>query len=464
MKQLGFLKRLVSGQRDLEKTFVEKLLAGDIQDSIELGRMLFPRNPMFLMTSLLLDFLGSPEDEAKKNLLLQSLKNSTIKSNLIWMLYKRGLLIKEMDHYVQRIVFKDFLYYLTLKEAYIHGHPKLLGKETDLECMAFLLDHLDDWDLYQHALNNNIELPRRESLNYEYYLLHRFKEKDKAIELLRSRICFKEIEFISGMVGLENHPDGTIDCLIQLARKGFDEEVLRRAYEIYTKNKSVLNTKMIIAVLISSRKASYLGLALYLSFKHRKDFPENYEIFLIFVFLCRYFCFYPHVLKCLDLMNVRNAQVPNLSFIWSDILFAKGIEDNWKRKEAIDNIQECVNDLNKSIKYFISVGNLAHVVDAIDLARSLKESVILLELKERKIIGTNASNSFHSLLGTRCSYLFEKMTVEKIPKGKCMFLTDFYVSEGCSLEDVKNNGLWNVEEDFIIFFREMEEYWKTINK
>ncbi|WEL38246.1 hypothetical protein PFJ87_03g01040 [Encephalitozoon hellem] len=464
MKQLDFLKRLVSGQRDLEKEFIQALLGNDVQRSIELGKMLFSRNPMFLVASLLIDFLGSPEDEAKKSLFLESLKSATIKSNLIWMLYKRGLLIEEMHHYVQGISFRDHLYYLILKEACIHGHYRLVGKQGASECIEFLLESLDDWDLYRHALDNGVEVCKKESLNYEYYLLHKLKEKDRAVELLKSRVCFKEIEFIAEMVGLEGHPHEAIDCVIQLMKKGFDEDLLRKAYGIYRKDMSVFNTKMVIAVLVSSRKAPFLVLALYLSFKHRRDFRENYEVFLIFTFLCRYFWFYPYVLKCLESMNVRNAQVPNLSFIWSDILATKGISDDKKRMEAIDNFQGSIDDLDNSIKYFIIVGNLAHAVDALELRKSIKESVILAELREGRIIGTNSNNSFCHLLGARCSYLFEKMTVGRMPKGKGMFLTDFYVTDSCTLNDVLNNGLFEIEEDFVAFFREVIEYQEGINK
>lgn len=464
MKQLDFLRRIVSGQRDLEKEFVQTLLRGDVQKSIELGKMLFSRNPMFLVTSFLIDFLGNPGDETKKNLFLESLKNATIKSNLIWVLYKRGLLIEEMYHYARGISFKDHWYYLVLKEACIHGHHKLLGKKDSLECVEFLLDSLDDWDLYKYALDNKIEVRKRESLNYEYYLLHKLKEKDRAVELLKSRTCFREIEFIAEMIGLESHPHEAIDCVIQLMRRGFDEDLLRKAYEVYRKDTSVFNTKVVIAILISSRKASFLALALYLSFRHRNTYQGNYEMFLIFTFLCRYFWFYPYVLKCLESMGVKNAQMPNLSFIWSDILITKGIKDEKRMRGAISNFQESIDDLDNSIKYFIIVGNLAHAVDALELRKSVEESVILSELKESRIIGTNCNNSFHHLLGARCSYLFEKMTVGKMPRGRGMFLTDFYVSDSCTLDEVLNNGLWKIEEDFVAFFNEMVKYQEDINK
>ncbi|CAD26240.1 hypothetical protein [Encephalitozoon cuniculi GB-M1] len=465
MKQLDLLRRFVSGQKNLEKEFVEALLRNDVARSIELGKMLFSRSPMFLVTSLLVSFLDSPTDESKKNLFLKSLENATIKSNLIWMLYKRGLLVEDLHHYVQRIAFKDHMYYLVLKEACIHGHHGLLERGAIPECVEFLLDNLDDWDLYRYALDNGIDLRRRESLNHEYYLLHKLKERGRAIELLKSRLCFKEIEYIAEMVGLESHPQEATDCVVQLMRNGFGEDLLRRAYGVYAKDPSVFNIKMLIAVLVSARRAPLLGVALYLAFKHRRDHQGNYEVLLIFAFLCRYFCFYPHVLECLDSMGVKNAQVPNLSFIWSDILITKGIKDDTRRKGAINNIRGCMDDLDNSIRHFISGGNFAHVVDALELRRSLKESVILMELEKSRIIGSNPNNSFRYLLGTWGSYLFEKMTVEKVPKGKGMFLTDFYVSGSCSLDEVLENGLCTIEsEGFKAFFEEMVRYQESINK
>lgn len=464
MRQLGFLQRFMSGQKSLERDFVEALLGGNSCRAIEAGKALSSRNPMFLVTSLLVDLLASPEDDAKKSLFLRSLERGTVKSNLIWMLYKRGLLIREMHVYVERITFKDHVYYLILKEACIHGHHELLGLGGLRECIEFLLDNLDDWDLYRYALDEGLELRRRETLNYEYYLIHKLREQERAIELLRSRVCFKEIELIAGAVGLRSHPDGAIDCVIQLERSGFSHDLLRRAYEIYRKDMSVFNTKVVIAALVSSRNAVFLGMALCLSFKHRKDHQGNYEIFLVFVFLCRYFCFYPYVVKCLEAMNVKNAQVPNLSFIWSDILIAKGKRDEKRMEEVVDNIKKSVEELENSIKYFVSVGNLAHAVDAVELGRSLLESPILAEMEKGEVCRKSPNNSFLHLLGARGAYLFEKMTVEKIPKGRTMFLTDFYVSGSCTLEEMMSSGLCNIDDEFKTFFEELVQYQEIINK
>lgn len=461
MNQLGFLRGLMSDRRNVEKEFISMILEDRIPEAVELARMFVSKDPTPLVVSCLVSLLRNQRNSDKEEF-LESLKAIKVKSSLVWMLCKRGLLIEELHGYVEKTGVKDYLYYLTLKEIYIHNHHRVLKNGDVLEHAEFLLDNLDDWDIYQYALDNNLRLKDRGTLNYRYYLLHRYKDKGAAIELLRSRLCFKEIKYIVDLVGLQGHPDEAIDCVVQLTCHGFSEGLLERSYRVYKREASLLSTKTLIATLVSSKKIEHLVLALYLSFKHRDIDPSNYEIALVFMFLCRYFCFYPYVLKLFGEMSIKNAQIPNLSFIWSDVMIVRSIGDEDRRRGFLEDMRRLVQDLENGVRYLIAVGNIPHVVDILELRRSIVNSVIAREVSERRIIGTNPMNSFSLLLGNHCSYLFEKMTVDKIPKDRAELLTDHYVQ--ARLHDgVLENGLCDVkDENFLCFFRDLVEYQSVI--
>lgn len=464
MGQLGFLNGLVPEKRSLEKRFIEMVLQDNTLGAMEIAERLIPAEPMFLVVSCLLNFLGDPEDGNRRNRFLASLEKIKVKNDLLWMLCKKGLLIEQLQVHIGQIMVKDQLYYLILKETYIKGHHSFLRKGGLLGCAEFLLENLDDWDIYQYALDNNLALRDRKSLNYEYYLLHRSREQDRAIKLLESRTCFKEIKLIADLVELKDHPNETVDCIIQLTRNGFDDGLLERAYDIYRREANLLSVKMVLAVLVSSKRPELLTLALYLSSIHRDVDTRSYEVSLIFMFLCRYFCYYPCVLKLLSELNVKNAQIPNLSFIWSDILLTKNIQDADRRNKFLESMKGSIRDLENGVRHLINAGNISHVIDILALRKSYIGSVVVQEVSEGKITGTNPSNTFLLLLGERCSYVFEKMTVGKLPKGKTVFLTDYYIPSSPQDERLLENDLHNIsDESFRSFFRDLLEYCNAIS-
>lgn len=459
MQQLRFLKNLFPQKQSLDRQLVDLLLEDRIDDAVELGRGAVAANPLLLAMSSLVNLLADPESAAKRILFLASLRRIDVKPTVIWMLCRRGLLVRELQGLVADIRLRDHTYYLILKEILIKGHPELLNMGSRLECAESLLDSIDDWDLYQYALDNSLDLKPRVSLNHEFYLLHRHREQDRAARLLESRLCFREIKEIVGLVDLHRHPAENIDCVVQLVRSGFSEGLLTRAHEVYGRDTNVFNVKTLLAVLISSRKTNLLVLALYLSFLHKDMDPSNYEIQLVFAFLCRYFCFYPQVLQMFQEMKVKNAHVANMAFMWTDILIVRGIR---KRNEFVETMKTFVADVDNGLRHLMLVGNLAHAVDALELRKRIVASVVVQEVEEDRIIGNNPSSCFSELLGEHCAYLFEKMTVDRMPRGRSILLTDHYVSAPEYCSDMLENRLCVIDsEAFLTLFREMQEWdWK----
>ncbi|KAH9411764.1 hypothetical protein HK407_03g05140 [Ordospora pajunii] len=463
--QLSFLKKLVTFRQDPYEEFVDAFKNSTVSNAIEIAKKMEHTEPLLLVACRLLDMLSNPEDLLKRNLFMISIKRTGIKTCTIWMLYKKGILIKELYRYLNTKSTRDYIYYLSLKEVLLHGHYMLMEKGSVHECIEYLLDNLDDWELYKYALDNKIRLNSRSSTNHEYYLLHILGEKDRASRMLESRTCIEEISTIARLGGLESHPDPVIDCIIELENAGFSYGLLRRAYDVYANQKSFLSVKMVVACLVASKKAELLVLALYISFKHRNEFEQNHEMHVIYMFLCRYFCFYTCVVDTMRLLNIKNIQIVSMSFVWSDILFTKRIgvhsaanrvtaEMSKRICEVNEMIECCVDELRKGIRYLIVSGNLPHAIDAAEHRRSLIGCAVVREMSERKIVASEASNAFCSMLGKSARYLFEKMTKERIPTSESMFLTDKDVQSPDSMDGLLENELCSIDDEvFCVFFK-----------
>ncbi|TBU16474.1 hypothetical protein CWI42_031080 [Ordospora colligata] len=463
--QLSFLKKLVTFRQDSYAEFVDAFASSTINSAIEIAKKMESTEPLFLVACRLLDVISNPGDLLKKNLFIASIRRTGVKTCTIWMLYKKGILIKELFKYLDTKSTRDYIYYLSLKEVFLHGHYMLMEKGNMHECIEYLLDNLDDWDLYKYALDNGIKLKSRSSINHEYYLLHMLGEEDRASRLIESRTCIEEISRIAQLGSLKSHPDAVINCIIELESVGFSSELLRRAYGVYMNEKSFLSVKMIVACLVAFKKAEMLVLALYISFKHRDEFEQNYEIHVIYMFLCRYFCFYTCVIDTMKLLNIKNVQIVSMSFIWSDILFTRQIEtQNITSYEAVEMNKricevneaiECsVDELGKGVRYLITSGNLPHAIDATEYRRSLINCATVREMRERKIAASEASNAFCGMLGKSARYLFEKMTTEKIPTSASMFLTDKDVYTPECLESLFENELCRIDDEaFCMLFK-----------
>lgn len=64
---------------------------------------------------------------------------------------------------------------------------------------------------------------------------------------------------------------------------------------IFRDNPTLINLKLILSLLIGSRKENLIILAFYFTFKYKNNEEYGYEIQLIHLFICRYFLYLPGV-------------------------------------------------------------------------------------------------------------------------------------------------------------------------
>ncbi|KAF9764854.1 hypothetical protein NGRA_0223 [Nosema granulosis] len=424
---LSELKKFIFKRDNLKAEYCTAILERRFQDCSKNGLKLFDACPAYLLLSY---FLQLYEDRKNKNmykLLEILLEKQPITTDIALLLAKEDMFTEVAIKFLDTSSVKDYIYQIIKKELMIRDR---LPFEEDI------IDELDDWDLYEYALSHNIDIKKRETINFKYYSLHNPEgehfEESREYLLKRIRI-YKDLKYISELCKIYSHNDYVTDCLLGFIKEGFKLEKAKEIYSFFLENQAkkfnALENgtpkettvdisdkfnllKCLLGHLIASRDISLLILALYLTFSHRKDFPSNYEISLIHLFLCRFFCFYKPIESLFKEFDVKNNQKFNLSFVWSDMLITLGIQDKSRVEDYRNLLQENIKIIEKSIKHFIEKGKFLHTISLMKVHAKLKDDIVDRELKASRILSTSSETIFSDLLGLECSYLFDKQTVE----------------------------------------------------
>ncbi|RVD90583.1 hypothetical protein TUBRATIS_29900, partial [Tubulinosema ratisbonensis] len=247
----------------------------------------------------------------------------------------------------------------------------------------------------------NYLINEKDSFNFKLYKLKREKDFGLANEILKNLESFELIFQVINLVNKENLPE------IYKMIYDFKEENVKKVYEIYQANKTFFNLKVLFYHLIASKKEEYLVLALFIA-KEEKDSFENYEIQIIYLFLCRFFMLSKLIIQTFDDLNIRTIQHENFAFIWNDISLKSGKE--FPMKNTYLNLHmHSINMINNLVFSFIKVGKIDHAFDLLQTKESLCNSVLFKEVKEKKFFSVEKNNSFSNILGEKCSFIFDKI-------------------------------------------------------
>lgn len=334
------------------------------------------------------------------------LKTNKIELDLILYLIKHNFCIEFAISHLNTIKIKDYLYFLCLKEL-------LIKNIIDID-IEKLLDKLDDYDIYQYCVDNKIRLKERDTINYQYYKIH-IKEFDNVNTLLERVKSYKDIEYIINLTGISVHPECKINNIVNFIKNGYNQEFCKSMLNDANSFLSLYDVKLVLANLIASKNNHNLVLALYVSKKYLLVFSDNYDIDLIYLFLLKYFLFYEEILDMFKKLDIKNNQLLNMSYIWSDAYIILNKKNKLKNKDMKDTYISYINEvkttLMSSLSAFIESNKISHALNIINLYKSLQNNTILKELEINNFIKTETESQFKNFLGSRCCYLFEK-TVE----------------------------------------------------
>ncbi|ELQ74214.1 hypothetical protein THOM_2865 [Trachipleistophora hominis] len=301
---------------------------------------------------------------------------------------------------------------------------------SDEEIINFLLDNLDDWDVYEYAIKKNISLPERSTLNYLYYKFYYEKSEDVMKKLIQNISSVSELEKMNAVRPIE-------------MLKDYFEGNIEQRLAVFHNDPSLINLKLLLSLLIGSRQENLIILALYFTYKYKNNDEYGYEIQLIHLFICRYLLYLPGISMEMHSLRIQEIQKINLSFLYHDASVFYG--------KKLDGVEEMVmgnlKTINESMITFINTGKFDVAISLLNLKKKLENNVIIKEIKQNKILSNEINNMFSNILGSRCAYFFNKYAKQKMQPG---ILKNLYNRKGTG-DDYKKllvNDYYDLKDEF----------------
>jgi hypothetical protein len=417
----------------LKSQFLDQVLSKKYFESLKTSSELLNTNPYYSLVSYILI-----NDQTK---ILEFVTNNKIEIDLVLYLTKCGLCIPYTVDHLNKIKIRDYLYYLCIKELLIKN---IIEYDPDA-----LLDKIGDFDVYRWCIKNKKDLRKRDTINYEYYLVH--KKNFECLEGLLEKVkMYKDIEYLVNISGLTSHKNVLVNYIVRYINRGYNREVSKDIKNLLEASESNLEyVKLYLAYLISSRDLNNLVLALYISKKYSFTNLENYEIDLIYLFLLKYFLFYDDVVDVYRKLDIKNNQDLNMSYIWSDVYINlinkkdKFFNVDTMKMKYLMYIKNTKKSIEDNLCVFIECNKISYAINLIKLYEEINTNVVYKELQDEKFIEGRVDTQFSDLLGSRCRYLFNKNVKNyKIEMSNEIFKNENY-SEEFKEWFIKNMKIYN---------------------
>ena len=470
------------------------------------------------------DRIGTEIDNSRKEIEflndeLDSLLNSEPQSNkYLHYLVKNGINQNIILKYLIRKE-DDLCYWLVCKELFIkYGNIDwyIASDESRINDLNIpdktticneLLIFLDDWDVYKYALTNKLALQEKTHLNYLFYdflsvcdqiasqdghsesrvTFHEFRSK--YLKLLTKLKIVEQIDeiyqkytsnlqYFGQQENMGQEPDRKDEIGILNLYLNGDISELYSAFldsignsspenERNHENSIQLLFKLLLSLLIGSKKPNNIFLALYLLMHHGECncFRSNYEFQLIHIFILKYFRFSSEILAKFESLQIRDIQLINLSHLVLDHEYA-GANINIFRRERSNMISEVIECINFSISRFHSHGQL----DTSHSLLRLKEKLLAILAVESKKMGPDQdieneiqtdNEMFINILGKNCRWFFSRNNPGYSLRIRSKRDSSESSSESC---DNLNDLLENEYERSLIDDQTLEEYIEKMAK
>lgn len=454
-----YLKSLLSKFSSKESLFANAIFTENKEVAKRIAYELYKKSPHYLLFYYILNRKES------KSLILKLISNlRDIDLNLVYLLLKLEDFNHEDFSLLQSRIFSDSSIGLCIeKQMFLKKYEKVSDlDEVEKNQVAIelttLINKIDDFSLYDFAIKNEIQLIEdesgkvtfkennftvennsninnsteiesidtsnsrpntekktdsddllRNSINMNWYRIIQNKDFDCARRMILLSTNFCDIKKILEYCPLEDTESPTHNILIKYLKGDDPRKLLESSFNHLFNENSFISIKVLLALLIATKDEKLLLLALQIS--ESAKFEENYEIGLINLFLCRYFLLFAKIRRGFQLLDIKNIQMHNLAYIWSDpmiLMNVKLTDEILLFKREISNTQ---SSIEKMLITSLDNGKVAVAYSLIELRESLKNSAIVNEINSRKIISTSPFSMFSNFLGESCSFLFDKLIV-----------------------------------------------------
>ncbi|KAM0673945.1 hypothetical protein GVAV_002463 [Gurleya vavrai] len=357
--------------------------------------------------------------------------------------------------------------YLSLNE-YLNEN-KIIISIDNFDCFIinlinFLIKNIDDGDLYEYAIKYKIRIDTFDTPNYLHYKLKKDLNIENFMRVYKITNSFRELENLFEKCNLLDFSKKK-ECFLFYAFLKYEfinninfvcdnllNELLineiKFAFDNYKKEKSLTNTKLILAFLISTKQENNLLLALKIANDCKDLFKNTYEIKLIFLFICRFFCWYDKVIEIYEELEIKTVIQEKLAYLWSDLNIILNLNDNSRKEKYLNYRSHLIKHINCSLLVFIQNYSFYHGIELIKTKKMLENSNLYKEINQNKIISNDPETHFSFLLGSKCRFLFDKICIN---------------SENNYFKDLKLATIYNLRKETIKIENLLINYFENID-
>lgn len=411
-KATKYLELLLSKMDGGQINFMKALINKDFESCKKIALELYKKHPSYLLFFCLLK-----KDENRQMLLSLLKKASSLDPHTVYSILCSDVFnYEEIKGLCESYKSTSFIHICIRKKLFLKKYQsKQIDENTEREIdtlqkeeLESLIQQINDFELYDLAIRNKVQLNPRNTLNYDWYILLRDHSTEVAKKLILKSTNFQEIQRILTYSGIFEIEDEKYSILIDYLIKGYSYCLLKRSFEVFEKDKSFLSIKLVLSLLIASKDEKLLVLALFISKNYTQ--PDNYEILLIHLFLNRYFLILKQLNDTLSKLEIKNIQHHNMAYIWSDPMIILNAKLTHNITCFMNEMTTEIDGLKEMTRKFIENNLVSHAVSSFNLYCSLNDSVIYKEIKSMSILADQPSTLFSDLLGDECRYIFDKIT------------------------------------------------------
>ncbi|ORD94506.1 hypothetical protein ECANGB1_634 [Enterospora canceri] len=298
-------------------------------------------------------------------------------------------------------------------------------KPTRIQLQGYI-GELDDFELYEYALENKIEIeavPGINGLFYEMFRAFNYEKHSHLIQRIEDHAMLEKVfgektynkklvadyEKLGEKTDL-NSKDRVYLALFNLIRGSRIVNEALFGFKLLEKEPTSFNTKVFISLLLAEEfSIRNIVLGIFICRKHYEVL--NTDMMVVYMFLLRYMCMYDEVKQIYRRLRVANIQVYNMAYVWRDIqeILKKGscgfgIFNRFSKLADVDCV--VVNDRGVIQKMCYEYAKGGIHSGAYSCYR------ILVKMNNNNVIenrvGENDTTVFGNMLGSRNSRLFRK--------------------------------------------------------
>ncbi|KAI5151424.1 hypothetical protein ENBRE01_2129 [Enteropsectra breve] len=404
----NFFQQLVDFLSGKRGQCLKALYKGNFQDAHTLALDLYEKYPNFLLLSCFFDLKSY-----KPMFTALIKKHREIDSNFLYVIAKSPeIAYSDVKHFEAQLGNSSFLELAIRKQLFLKKYRET-SSENCLDGIAEelndLISKISDWELFQFAIDNNIEIRENNSINYKWYRVSKHRESSAAAYIMQKNFIFSEIKTLNELCGEIKSESVIHRILLEYIKSGTADVLIKEMLDIYENDKSFAVVKLLISLLIATRNENNMVLALFFARSH--SFEENYEIDLIELFILRHFCMIQPVLAKMKKMDIKNVQIYNTAYIWLDPMIVTGKFIDRKIADFVKAGRAVPSTMRIQVKDAMEQDKIGCAASTINMIKYAENHISLCEAEKLEIVAKESKTCWSELLGDGCSFLFDKIVV-----------------------------------------------------